>query len=366
MVPVARRNLFSERARLAISVAGVAFAVVLILIVVALYRGWSGVGGIIEELPGDIWVAQQGTTGPFHSSSLLQETVATEVAAVPGVVRVSKVLARQMGITDGGGPAYLMALDPPEDPSALERAGLGRFFPAPGEIAIDGVLARKSGLKQGDTVDLGTRPLRVGRIFPGGNAVVTQFGFLSMEDGRDVFGVPGAVTYLLVGISPGADPQDVASAIEAGVPGVTALTSREFAGSIRRQVDEVFLPVITLLMAIGFVVGVAVIGLTIYTATIERSREYGILKAVGATAGYLYRIVAAQSLTLGALGFAAGLAMTIVLARLASQAVPEFVTDIRWYDVLGVLAAAVAMAVLSSYVPARRIARIDPAAVFRA
>src|SRR3972149_8761216 len=100
MVPVARRNLFSERARLAISVAGVAFAVVLILIVVALYRGWSGVGGIIEELPGDIWVAQQGTTGPFHSRSLLQETVATEGAAGPGVVRVSKGLARPLGVTE--------------------------------------------------------------------------------------------------------------------------------------------------------------------------------------------------------------------------------------------------------------------------
>jgi putative ABC transport system permease protein len=58
VVPVARRNLFAEKTRLAISVAGVAFAVRLILIVVALYRGWSSVGGIIEELPGDLWVVQ--------------------------------------------------------------------------------------------------------------------------------------------------------------------------------------------------------------------------------------------------------------------------------------------------------------------
>src|SRR3990170_6174331 len=366
MVPVARRNLFAEKARLAISVAGVAFAVVLILIVVALYRGWSGVGGIIEELPGDLWVAQEGTRDPFHSSSLLRETVADEVAAVPGVGRVTKILARQMGVEDSAGAVYLMALDAPEDLDLLGADAQEYFFPAEGEIAIDSVFARKSGLAEGDTVDLGTRPLRVGRVFTGGNAVVTQFGFLSMEDGRAVFGVPNTVTYLLVSLSPGANRQEVAAAIEEAVPGVAVFESGEFAATIRKEIDESFLPVITLLVGIGFVVGVAVIGLTTYTATIERSREYGVLKAIGASAGYLYRIVAAQSLTLGALGFAVGLGATVLLARLASQAVPEFVTDIRWYDVVGVLVAAVVMSVLSSYIPARRIAAIDPATVFRA
>ncbi len=44
MVPLARRNLLAEKGRLAMSVGGVAFAVLLILIVVSLYRGWSDVG----------------------------------------------------------------------------------------------------------------------------------------------------------------------------------------------------------------------------------------------------------------------------------------------------------------------------------
>ena len=60
-VPVARRSLFAERGRFADSVAGVAFAVLLILIVLALYRGFSRLGHTFEELPGDLWVVQQGT-----------------------------------------------------------------------------------------------------------------------------------------------------------------------------------------------------------------------------------------------------------------------------------------------------------------
>jgi putative ABC transport system permease protein len=233
-------------------------------------------------------------------------------------------------------------------------------------MAIDSVFARKSGLEEGDVVDLGSRQLRVSRVFSGGNAVITQFAFISMEDAREVYAVPGTVNFLLLSLAAGVDQREVAAAVERTVPGVTVFESSEFADSIRKEIDESFLPVITLLMGIGFVVGVAVIGLTTYTAAIERSRDFAVMKALGASAGYLYRIVAAQSLTLGALGFVVGLGAAVLVARLASQAVPEFVTDIRWYDVLAVLVAAVMMSVVSSYIPARRIASIDPASVFRA
>src|SRR3990170_7970045 len=115
MVPVARRNLLAEKGRLAISVAGVAFSVVLILVVLSLYRGWGGLGGIIEELPADLWVVQQGTTDPFHSGSLLDESVAEQTATLPGVGHVTRVLARQMGLHATTQRVYFMALDATAD-----------------------------------------------------------------------------------------------------------------------------------------------------------------------------------------------------------------------------------------------------------
>jgi putative ABC transport system permease protein len=71
-------------------------------------------------------------------------------------------------------------------------------------------------------------------------------------------------------------------------------------------VDETFLPIVSVLVVIGFVGGVAVIGLTIYTATMEKSREYGVLKALGASNGRLYRIVSHQALISGVLGYILG------------------------------------------------------------
>jgi putative ABC transport system permease protein len=61
---------------------------------------------------------------------------------------------------------------------------------------------------------------------------------------------------------------------------------------VRKEIDDTFLPIIGIILYIGFVVGGAVVSLTLYTATIERFRDFGVMKAVCASAGFLYRIVA--------------------------------------------------------------------------
>src|SRR3989304_5118634 len=64
MVPVARRNLLAERGRFAMSIGGVAVSVLLVLVVLALYRGFSRTGETFMLLPGGLWIAQAGPTAP--------------------------------------------------------------------------------------------------------------------------------------------------------------------------------------------------------------------------------------------------------------------------------------------------------------
>ena len=123
---------------------------------------------------------------------------------------------------------------------------------------------------------------------------------------------------------------------------------------------------IGILVAIGFTVGAAVVSLTIYTATIERSREFGVMKAVGASAGFLYRIVASQSAMLTVAGFITGLFAALLVGCLATSVVPDFSTDFRVGDAAGVLIGTLLMSFLASLIPIHRINRIDPATVFRA
>ena len=58
MLLIARKNLFAEKTRLAISIGGIALSVFLIGILLSLFRGWSQqVGSFVEEVPADLWVA---------------------------------------------------------------------------------------------------------------------------------------------------------------------------------------------------------------------------------------------------------------------------------------------------------------------
>jgi putative ABC transport system permease protein len=367
MVPVARRNLFAEKGRFAISVGGVALAVLLILTVLALYRGWSRAGEVFEQLPGQIWVVQRGTSDPFHSVSLIDNEQLSNATDVQGVLATVPVLSRQMNFQAGGSEqdVRLMALDAtalgPTSPDLEER-----FLAAEGSIIIESTLSRKTGLGQGDEVEIGGVTLTVARVRPRGGDVLSQFAFVHFSDAKRIFGVGDVVNYGMVVLADDANVGVTEAVIEARDPGIEAFTAEAFAESVRKEIDEAFLPVIAILLAIGFIVGTAVVGLTIYTATIERTREFGVMKAVGAGAGFLYRIVLAQATILTGAGFVAGLAGSMVVADLAARAVPEFATDFQVRDVIAVLAAVIVMAFAASVMPVRRVNSIDPAIVFRA
>lgn len=367
MVPVARRNLLAEKGRFAISVAGVAFAVLLIMIIVALYRGFSGAGAIIEALPADLWAVQRGTTDPFHSVSLISVESVEGLSQVDEVAAVTPVLARQMSVLANGAKAtvFLLALAVP-DPTLADEEVQARYLPPRGEVYIDEIVARKSGLRVGDSILAGDTELTVSRVAEGGSDVLVQSAFVNFEDAKEIFGAPGTVNFALLTLSSSADPAAAVATIASADPTLSVLTPQAFIGTLRKEIDETFLPVLALLTFIGLVVGAAMVALTIYTATIERSREYALLKAVGASGGYLYRIVLAQSAMLTAAGFVVGAMGAQGVARLASRASPEFATDFLWLDAGAVLIAATLMSVLASFVPVRRINSIDPAMVFRA
>lgn len=363
MVPLARRNLFSEKARFAMSIAGVAFAVLLILIVVSLYRGWSDVGRFYEQLPGDVWVAQPGTSDPFHSTSFLPLADAQRLANVRGVRTVIPVYTRHIAFGKRGHEldVFAMALAVPRTVGARARA----YEPRAGTIEIDRMLASQAHVGVGDSLLVLGRPLVVASIHGGGNSIF-QTAFLNAADAKALFGIDQLANFMLVDVAAGAQVPTVAAALRRAVPGTETHTSEQFATSFADRVNAGFLAVVGVLVALGFVVGGAVIALTTYTATVERAREFGVLKAIGASGAFLYRVVVRQSLIVGALGATTGIVASVAATRLIRSGVPEFIAVLRPLDAIGVFVIAILMAIAASYVPVRRINRIDPAEVFRA
>lgn len=346
------------------SVGGVAFAVLMILIVLALYRGWSNVGSVYTRLPGDLWISQTGTSDPYHSTSFLPADRAAVLARIDGVQRVIPVYARHVAFRRHGHELDVFALALAAGSPGRLPAGERGYFPPSGKVDIDRVLAADADVGLGDRLDVLGRNLVVWRLHTGGNSIF-QTAYLNATDARAMFGLHGLVSYFLLSLRPGADLASVEKAAVADVPRSEAHTSQEFAASFGNRINQGFLAAVGVLVGIGFVVGGAVIALTTYTATIERAGEFGVLKAVGASGGFLYRVVVTQSLIVGALGAALGVTASALAADLITQRVPEFVTTLRWSDALAVFAVALAVAVAASWVPVRRINLIDPAIVFR-
>jgi putative ABC transport system permease protein len=271
------------------------------------------------------------------------------------------VYVRQMEVGPGV-RAFGVAVDAP--PAAVPPGTRAEFLPAPGHVIVDASLAGQAGVATGDPLALLGHPLTVQRVTGGGNRLF-QLAFINAADARGRIVPRGQVSFFLLALRRDADPARVMAAARTVVPGGEVRTSAQYAGAFGRLVNEGFLPVVGALLTIGAVVGGAVVAITTYAATVERSRDFGVLKALGAPARLLARIVVVQSLIVGALGAAVGAGTAALLAPAVRRAVPEFVTDLRWSDVLVVIAVTLVVAVGASVAPMQRINRIDPAMVFR-
>jgi len=189
---------------------------------------------------------------------------------------------------------------------------------------------------------------------------------VSPEDYREVFAVPDTVNYFLVLLEDGVLPADVIEPLSAEIDGSSAFPTVEFAGRASEKGTGDFLPIIRVILAISFIVGLAVLSLVIYSATIERAREYAIMKVIGASPMGLYRIVLSQSIFIAVVGFGAGVGLAFLFNEVAGDLVPQFITYIRTKDIALVFGITIVMSVIASYLPINRVARVEPASVFRA
>ncbi len=105
--------------------------------------------------------------------------------------------------------------------------------------------------------------------------------------------------------------------------------------------------------------------MVIYTATNERRSEYGILKAIGARSGVLYRVVASQAVVAASLGALLGVAFAFAAGWLITVTRPQFLVVLEPRVIAMTLAAGFVMALAGALFPARAAARLAPAEVFR-
>jgi putative ABC transport system permease protein len=368
MLHIALHNLFQNKVRLVIAVGGVALALMLILALDAVVGGMEAkLTAYIDYSGADIFVAQSGVRNMHMAASALPLSVKSQVRAVPGVSTVTPVLylTNVVVANETRHLAYVIGVPPKAAVGGPWRVVAGKVLLGPREAVIDRGVAAQSGVGLGDTVEILGEDFTVAGLSEGTANLTNSVAFISRADFARLRGEGATASYILVTVVPGESPDVVVRRIEALVHDVTAQTRLEFASQERKVINDMSTDVITIMNLVGVLIGMAVMALTVYTATLARRAEYGVLKALGARSRQLYGVVLAQAMVSVAIGFALGVGFTVALAAIIPLTGLNLFLQLRSAALLKVGAAALMITAVSAILPITQIAGLDPAAVFR-
>jgi len=368
MLRLAFRNLFQNKIRLTISVGGVALALLLILSLDAVMTGVERqVTTYIDHSGADVWVAQENVRNMHMAYSALAPQIANRVRNIAGVESATPILylTSLVEIGNDRNAAYVIGLPYEFDAGGPWQIVDGKTIPDTGEIIVDRGIARRGGVTIGDTVKVLGKEFTIAGLSDGTAFIAGSVVFISKKDWLRLQSKDGSISFVLAKIAPNESPKTIAARIEAEVPKVTAQSREAFASQERQVIKDMTTDLITIMNLVGFMIGLAVMALTVYTATLARRAEYGVLKALGAHNGDLYRAVLGQAFISVTLGLALGFAFTWLLVLLVPFSGLPLAMEISSESLVKVGSVSLVIASLSAILPIFQIAGLDPAMVFR-
>ncbi len=373
MPSLALRNLLHDRVRLAVTLTGIVFSVVLSAIQLGLFVGFKrATSDLIARSGADVWVKSEGVTH-LESAVAFPEAWRYRVLATPGVAAAEKYIANfgQWKRPDGAEEGIMIL--GVELTATMGRpwnltAGRAEDLAEPDAVIVDELYLAKLGIRGvGDVAEIRGRRARVVGLTRGIRTFTTAPPvFTSFKNAQGFAGIDRDRTlYVLVRAASGTDPAELAGRLDERLHGADALTTEEF-----RAAQESYWMFgtgagVTVLIAagLGMLVGVVVVAQTIYAATMDHLKEYGTLKAIGAANSYIYRVITQQALASAVVGYGVGMAIALAMSR-ASQLGTTAIL-LPWPLVVTLAVVTAAMCLVASIVSINKATRIDPAMVFR-
>jgi len=363
---LARQNLFQNRLRLLLSAVGVALSVMLILILNGFLSGvYKQASAYLDHSPGSVVVVQGGIENFFAASSVLPHGSVTSVRETKGVSRVLGIASQFVifELHNEKQGAQVVGYDPESGGGPWELSA-GRGVRADDEVVVDRALAKTHDISVGDKLSIGEKDFTVVGISEGTSMWAAGLMFVRKDAAQELMGTTGATSLLLVTPKDGVKPATLRERLD-DLPGTDALLKIAMANNDEELFARAFGGPLRLMVGISLLVGALVVGLVIYTATVERQKEYGVLKAVGARNRTLYVVVATQAVITAGLGSALGVGLAYGASWIIVALRPEFLVAIEPRAVGWALLMGIVMALLGAILPVRTISKLAPAEVFR-
>ena len=373
---VALKMLFGDRAKYLMLLAGLTFSTMLIVQQGSIFWGlmiWSQSG--ISNINVPVWVTDP-EINQVEEVKPLADTAVTVVRSVPGVewaVPLYKGLQRAR-LEDGNYEQIsLVGLDATTLIGRPAKILEGRIedLRAPETVVVDQWAVERLG---------GPEKIRVGTMFEINDRIARVVGIASTQ--KSFQNVPYVYTtydralaytpperrklsYVLAKPVEGLTPEALARRIQAET-GLGAYTANEFGWkTVTWVLENTGIGVnFGTTVLLGFIVGMAIAGQTFYLFTVENLKQFGALKAIGASTRMLARMILLQSFTVGFIGFGVGVGLaTFFGLTVAGGGRLPFIET--WPLLVGVFVALVGICSISSAISIHKLAKLEPAIVFR-
>jgi|SRR5579883_943288 putative ABC transport system permease protein len=413
MVSIARKNLLEDIPRFLVAQAGIMFAVSLVTIQTGIFQGFTRSSAkLINNSTADIWVASDSMVYldltlplPLADVNLAQK--------VPGVDRAEALIASGGMWRHPGGeiaPVRVIGFDPQGElftPQNLIQGSVNALK-EPYTVIVDtnnyGALHVKH---VGEQAEVNSLPVRLVGLTQGNRSVASNpYMFTSLESAssylssgktatlscktrtgsRDIqctnvyeqsnqnststpkpLASSDPITYILIRAKPGENLQALKQKLDAAIPGSRAYTRAEMIKKTQTYWQERtgIGYLLGLGATVGVIVGVIIVGQILYSSVSDHIKEFGTLKAMGASDWVIYGVIIEQAMWMAVLGYVPGTILCLGIAAwtLASQGILILITPVTAISVFGLT---VIMCIGAAVFAIQKVTRVDPAIVFKA
>jgi putative ABC transport system permease protein len=349
-------NLGHRPIRTLLSVLAIAVEVTMILTLVGVsYGTLDGTSQRAKGVGADIWFRPPGSSAIGFSSAPMSEKLPALLMKEPHVAFAMGTMVQALG----GGFDSVTGLD--LDDFTKLNGGFhylqGGALVNDDDMIVDEFYAQQKKLHVGDRINLINHDWKIAGIFESGKLARVC---VKLKVLQDVTGNPGRLSSIFIKVDDPGKAQAVVDALRAKYPGYQIYTMEEFTSMLSINNVGMLKNFIYVVIGIATIVGFITVFMAMYTAVLERTREIGILKAVGGSSGLVLSILFRETLVLALLGSALGILLTYGTQWLMKHVVTASLvqeTAYGWWPIA--TAIAVGGALLGAVVPGMKAVKQD-------
>lgn len=361
------RNLIRQKVRTGLTVLGICVGITTVVALGVITGGLKEMAGdILRAGESDFMVAQKGSADLAFSA--VSDADRAAVSEVEGVADATGVLVHVTRV--GSNPYFFIMGVAPEDLSfaGLQMVEGETLQPGDtGKILLGTGAARNLNLSAGDVISIDQSDVTVAGIYRTGDNLQDGGAFMALSDLQEITGRVGTVTMVYIAVAEGYSVDDVASQINATFANLISVTNVQEYGEVDQGME--IMDAVNLAISL-LAVGIGAIGVmnTMIMSVFERTREIGILKAVGWRNRMVLNLIVGESLVLCFVAAVVGIIGGILLSRavLLIPAVGHLLSPSYTADVfIRALGVAVIVALVGAAYPALRATRMTPMEALR-